>query len=162
MNLKYFPLFIFFLIPLSVFSQSKSLNFDLKYEVTSNDFLLVADTADHKMGKAEGIGSVIFNDGTQGTVKVYFIYDYVKGNGDFIEYYDITLSDGSLLTIQAKGQSIGASSDGTAPLFTGTVTITGGNGKYEGVYGTGSVSGNRNESLISGAKVKLSFNITTR
>ena len=145
-----------------VLSQSNSLKFDIKYEVTSNDFLLVADTTDHKMGKAEGTGSVMFSDGTQGVCNVYFIYDYLDGNGDFIEYYDIKMNDGSLLTVQAKGQSIGASKDGTAPLFTGAVTITGGSGKYEGVFGSGSVSGNRHQELVDGAKVKMSFNISIK
>jgi hypothetical protein len=161
--MKYILHFVLlFVIFSSVFSQSNSLKLDLKYEVTNNDFLFVADTTNHKMGKAEGNGSVIFSDGTQGIVKVYFIYDYMNGNGDFIEYYDITMNDGSQLTVQAKGQSIGASLGGKAPLFTGTANITGGSGKFEGVYGTGSVSGNRNESLMDGAKVKMSFTINTK
>ncbi|HJY64983.1 MAG TPA: hypothetical protein VJ455_12570 [Ignavibacteria bacterium] len=159
MKLLYIFVLIIF-ISISVFSQTNTLKFDLKYEITTNDFITVNDTADHKIGRATGLGSVIFSDGTQGLVKVYFIYDYIKGNGDFTEYYDITLiGDTSKLTVQAKGESIG-SSNGYAPLFTGTVTISGGSGKFEGLYGEGSCSGNRNESLITGAVVKMSFTIS--
>jgi hypothetical protein len=159
MNFK--NLLLFFIIPLSVYAQSSTLKFDIKYEITNNDYVMVSDTNNHVVGKATGNGSIMFSDGTQGIVKVFFIYDYQFGNGDFTEYYDIETSDGSKLTVQAKGKSIGAS-NGTAPLFTGIVQITGGSGKYEGVYGTGSVTGNRNEALNDGAKVKLSFNITTK
>ena len=146
----------------TAFSQPNTLKFDLKYQITSNDFMMIDDTTDHKIGKAAGNGSIIFSDGAQGIVKVYFTYDYISGNGDFTEYYDITLNDdGSKLTVQAKGKSVG-SSNGYAPLFTGTVIITGGSGRFESLYGEGSVSGNRNESLIDGAVVKMSFSISTR
>jgi hypothetical protein len=130
----------------------------MKYGITSNNYISVNDTNDHRIGKATGEGSVLFSDGTNAKVSVYFIYDYLKGNGDFTEYYDINLNDGSSLTVQAKGQSVG-SSNGIAPLFTGNVTITGGSGKFEGVYGEGTMTGNRNEALIDGATVKLSFTI---
>lgn len=152
---------LFVLLPLSVFSQSNTLKFDLKYEIISNDYLTINDTLNHKIGKAAGTGSVIFSDGTQGIVKVCFIYDYIGGNGDFTEYYDIKLTDGSELTVQAKGQSLGSKTD-YAPIFTGKVTITGGSGIFEGKYGDGTCTGNRNESLTEGAKVKLSFTINIK
>ena len=152
---------IFGSISFNAFAQQNSLKLDLKYEITKNDFITVNDTTNHVLGFAEGSGSVIFNDGKQGTVSVYFVYDYLFGNGDFTEYYDIIRNDdGSKLTLQAKGKSVG-SSNGYAPLFTGSVIITGGNGVYEGLYGEGSCTGNRNESLTDGAKVKMSFTIST-
>jgi hypothetical protein len=154
-------LILFVLIPLSVYSQSNTLKFDLKYEIISNDYFTVNDTLNHKIGKAAGTGSVIFSDGTQGIMKVCFIYDYTGGNGDFTEYYNITLTDGSELTVQAKGQSLGSKTD-YSPIFTGKVTITGGSGIYEGRNGDGTVTGNRNESLTEGAIVKLSFTINTK
>jgi hypothetical protein len=157
-----FLLSFIILIQAIVFAQPNTLKFDLKYQITSNDYITVDDTTNHKMGKATGSGSVILSDGTQGVVKVYFVYDYINGNGDFTEYYDITLNgDGSKLTLQAKGKAVG-STEGYAPLFTGTVTLTGGSGRFEGLYGEGSVSGNRNESLVKGAVVKMSFSISAR
>ena len=143
------------------FSQSRTLKFEMKYGITSNDYILVNDTNDHRIGKASGEGTVLFNDGTNAKVKVYFVYDYIKGNGNFTEYYDISFSDGSTLTVQAVGQSVG-SSDGLTPLFTGNVSITGGNGKYEGIHGEGTMTGNRNEALNDGATVKLSFTINLK
>jgi hypothetical protein len=159
MKIYQFTFFIL-LFPILSFAQPNTLKFDIKYEIISNDCLTVEDTANHFIGKAAGTGAVIFADGSQGTVKVFFIYDYINGNGNFTEYYDITmLADTSKLTVQAKGHSVGSSQDGSSPLFTGAVTITGGSGKFEGIYGTGSVTGNRNKSLEYGAKVKMSFNI---
>jgi hypothetical protein len=133
----------------------------MKYGITNNDYILVNDTNDHRIGKASGEGSVLFGDGVNAKVKVYFVYDYVRGNGNFTEYYDISFIDGSTLTVQAVGQAVG-SSNGIAPLFTGSVSITGGSGKYEGVYGEGSMTGNRNEALNDGATVKLSFTINLK
>ncbi len=162
LKLKFFMIkkifLLFFLIGLisGLFSQTKDLKFDMKYQITSNDFLVVNDTLNHKMGKAEGSGSAAFSDGSDAIVKVYFIYDYKNGNGDFIEYYNLTFKDGSSLIVKAKGRSLG-STDESMPLFTADVSVTGGTGVYEGARGTGSMSGNRKNILESGSTVKLSF-----
>jgi hypothetical protein len=159
--MKKLILFLFFAVILtgSVFSQLRELKFDMKYQIISNDFLIINDTLDHKIGKAAGVGIVAFKDGSSAQVKVFFIYDYIKGNGEFIEYYNLTFLDGSTLTIQAKGRSFG-STDESMPLFTAKVTVTGGTGVYEGFSGTGSMSGNRKNILDNGAVVKLSFDIS--
>jgi hypothetical protein len=151
-------LLLYFSFGLTVYlsSQPKDLKFDMKYQITSNDFLVVNDTLNHKIGKAEGSGSAAFSDESDASVKVYFIYDYTNGNGDFIEYYNLTFKDGSTLTVKAKGRSLG-STDESMPLFQADVSVTGGTGIYEGAKGTGSMSGNRKNILESGSTVKLSF-----
>jgi hypothetical protein len=158
--MKKLILFLLFAVMLTgnVFSQLRELKFDMKYQIISNDFLIINDTLDHKIGKAAGVGSAAFKDGSSAQVKVFFIYDYIKGNGDFIEYYDLTFLDGSTLTIRAKGRSFG-STDESMPLFTAQVNLTGGTGIYAGYSGTGSMSGNRKNILDNGAVVKLSFDI---
>jgi len=140
------------------FSQTKELKFDMKYQIISNDFLIINDSLNHKIGKAAGTGSALFKDGTNAEVRIFFIYDYVKGNGDFIEYYLLTFPDESTLTIQAKGRSFG-STDESMPLFTAQVIIAGGTGAYANFKGTGGMSGNRKNILESGSIVKLSFDI---
>jgi hypothetical protein len=140
----------------NLFPQTKELRFDMKYQIISNDFLVVNDTLNHKIGKAAGVGSAALKDGSSAEVKVFFIYDYTNGNGDFIEYYNLTFKDGSTLTVKAKGRSLG-SFDGSMPLFQADVTVTGGTGVYAGARGTGVMSGNRQNILESGSTVKLSF-----
>jgi len=153
---------IFFILACNnLFSQGKELKFDMKYQINNNDFTIVNDSSDHKIGKATGNGSVLLKDGSSAEVKVYFIYDYVKGNGDFIEYYYMTFTDGSTLTIRAKGRSFG-STDESMPLFNAQVQITGGTGTYANTNGSGSFSGNRKDALENGAIVKLSFNISLK
>jgi hypothetical protein len=146
------------LLCINGFSQPKDLKFDMKYQIISNDFLVINDSLNHKIGKAAGIGSAAFKDGSNAEVKIFFVYDYVNGNGDFIEYYLLTFPDKSTLTIQAKGRSFG-SSDESMPLFTAQVNVTGGSGVYEHFKGTGGMSGNRKNILDSGSIVKLSFDI---
>lgn len=154
------PLTILF-AAISIYSQGKELKFDMKYQINNNDFTIINDSSDHKIGKATGNGSAMIKDGGSSEVKVYFIYDYIKGNGDFIEYYYMTFQDGSTLTIRAKGRSFG-STDESMLLFNAQVQITGGTGTYANISGSGSFSGNRKDALENGAIVKLSFNITTK
>jgi hypothetical protein len=160
---KYFfyVAFLLTVLCIEVQSQSRELKFDMKYQVNNNDFTIINDSTDHKIGKATGNGSAMVKDGSSAEVKVYFIYDYVKGNGEFIEYYYMTFQDGSTLTIRAKGRSFG-STDESMPLFNAQVQITGGTGTYANISGSGSFSGNRKDALENGAIVKLSFNITTK
>jgi hypothetical protein len=153
--------FLFIFVCSNIYSQGKELKFDMKYQINNNDFTIINDSTDHKIGKATGDGSMSLKDGTSAVVKVYFIYDYVKGNGDFIEYYYITFTDGSTLTIRAQGRSFG-STDESMPLFNAQVKITGGTGTYANVSGSGSFSGNRKNALENGAIVKLSFNISLK
>ena len=148
-------------VSLSIHSQGKEVKFDMKYQINNNDFTIINDSSDHKIGKATGDGSLLLKDGTSAEVKVYFIYDYVKGNGDFIEYYYMTFPDGSTLTIRAKGRSFG-STDESMPLFNAQVQITGGTGTWANINGSGSFSGNRKDALENGAIVKLSFNISLK
>lgn len=156
-----FVLFFLNILIISCLSQNKELRFDMKYQINNNDFTIINDSSEHKIGKATGSGSAMIKDGGSAEVKVYFIYDYVKGNGDFIEYYYMTFQEGSTLTIRAKGRSFG-STDESMPLFNAQVQITGGTGTYANVTGSGSFSGNRKDALENDAIVKLSFNITTK
>jgi len=155
-------IFLFYLtlsFCLNLSAQTKDLKFEMKYQIYSNDYLIVTDTINHKVGKAAGTGSVLFDDGSTALVKVFFIYDYINGNGDFIEYYCLTFPDSSTLTLQAKGKSFG-SSDESMPLFTAQVNVTGCSGIYAGYKGSGNFTGNRRNVLENGSIVKLSFDIS--
>ena len=133
----------------------------MKYQITGNDYMIVNDTINHKMGKAMGSGSAMLSDGSSAIVQVFFIYDYVNGNGDFIEYYKMNFKDSSTLFIQAKGRSFG-STDESMPLFNASVTVIDGTGIYENAKGMGTMTGNRKNILDDGAVVKLSFTISLK
>ena len=139
-------------------AQQKNLKLDMKYQILSNNFQVVNDSLDHKLGVATGSGSAMLKDGSNADVKVFFIYDYFAGDGNFTEYYVVTLTDGSKISIKAEGKSIG-SLNGKDPLFSAKVTVYGGTGIYDSAHGYGTMTGNRREELISGTIVKLSFDI---
>ena len=100
-------------------------------------------------------------DGTNASVKVFFVYDYTGGNGNFTEYDVLTFADSSTITVQAIGQSMG-SFRGKDPLFSAVVTVIGGTGVYDSITGDGSMTGNRSEALKDGVQVKLSFTINIK
>ena len=159
MNIK-FGLIIFVLIILVnvLDAQPKNLKFDMRYQIKRNDFVIVNDSTHHRMGMATGNGNALMADGTNASVSVYFVYDYISGNGNFIEYDVLTFPDNSTLTVQSVGQSIG-SFKGKDPLFSASVLIIGGTGNYDGATGDGSMTGNRQEALNEGVVVKLSFTV---
>jgi len=146
----------------SGYAFQNNLKFDMKYRVLGNNFLIIDDVPNHKIGMATGVGSLIFKDGSGANVKVNFIYDYTEGNGEFDEYYTITFPDSSRLTLSAAGKTIGSSVNGSDPLFSEDITVTGGTGTYFGAKGDGSATGNRREALENDAIVKLSFDVTIR
>gem|GEM_PF-2218683 len=143
------------------YAQQKNLKLDMKYQILSNNFQVVSDSLDHKIGRAIGSGSAMLKDQATAEVKVFFIYDYFDGNGFFTEYYILTFADGSKITIKAEGKSTGSIKE-KDPLFAAKVTVTGGTGIYQGSQGYGSMTGNRREELTSGTIVKLSFDITLK
>ena len=142
-------------------AQSKTLKFDMRYQVSKNDVAIVNDSLHHRMGLATGSGNALFADGTNAAVSVFFVYDYTSGNGSFIEYDILTFPDNSTITVQSLGQSMG-SFQGKDPLFSATVSVIGGTGSYNGAAGDGSMTGNRQEALKDGVTVKLSFTINLK
>jgi hypothetical protein len=159
-KLKYFLLFMLLLI-CAAHAQPKTLKFDMKYQVQKNDFAVVSDSLHHRMGLATGSGNALFADGTNASVKVFFVYDYTGGNGNFTEYDVLTFPDNSTITVQSIGQSMG-SFRGRDPLFSANVSVVGGTGLYDGTSGDGSMTGNRQEALKDGAIVKLSFTVNIK
>jgi hypothetical protein len=162
MKTKLSFLFVLLLVSANILNaQPNTLKFDMKYQVQKNDFVIVNDSLHHRMGLATGSGNALLLDGSNASVKVYFIYDYTGGNGNFAEYDVLMFQDSSTITLQSLGQSIG-SVKGKDPLFSAVVTVTGGTGVYDGVTGDGSMSGNRDEALKDGVVVKLSFTVNLK
>lgn len=111
----------------------------------------VGDIDGHAMSVVKASGLVSFADGGVGTTTFTTITDYVKGTGDIVRVYQgITYNDGSQLWIKTTGTATvkGANTD-----LKGAVTILGGTGKFAGVKGEGTMTGERMQTLASGAEL---------
>jgi len=145
--------------PLDLTPANINLKFAMKYQITRTSFIQVPDTLDHRLGTATGTGVALFNDSISIPVQSYFIYDYVNGNGNFIDYYIFNFPNGSTFSVQAVGLSQGASGVGGNPLFQSTVRTVTGTGDFAGFTASGVMNGNRNEIVQDNAVVKLNFDL---
>jgi hypothetical protein len=74
---------------------------------------------------------------------IYYISvgDYIKGVGHLpLTYMNLTLSDGSVLWCKTV---VDAAPENGKTLMKGTVTVTGGSGRFAGANGDGSLAGQR-------------------
>jgi hypothetical protein len=152
-------LFVILIISAAIgsgYGQSENLKFALRYSIKNNYFESVNSATNHKMGVAKGTGIALLKSGTTINVDVFFIYDYINGAGTFIENYVLNFSNNSKITIRADGISYGSESD---PLFTATLTITGGTGEYTGIKGSGKLNGDRRQALKENTIVNMDFDI---
>ena len=108
----------------------------------------VGDADGHVVGLSRWSGLASFPDGSVGTVYWTVTSDYIKGAGSFLSYVNLTLKDGSVLWYKTTGST---KPDGTTSLFTGSVSVLGGKGRFEGAKGDGTLSGARVGPLETGA-----------
>src|SRR5580704_8673622 len=101
----------------------------------------VGDVEGHALYVVHYSGITSFPDGSTGTGSFVALLDYIKGAGPIVvNYSNATFNDGSVLWLKLIGT---AKVEGPKSLFTGTLTVTGGTGKYEGAKGDGTFSGAR-------------------
>jgi hypothetical protein len=81
------------------------------------------------------IGLASFPDGSVASVNWTLTGDDTKGDGTWMTYVNVALLDGSVLRYKATG-----SSKASGPI-TGSLTVLGGKGRFEGAKGDGSISG---------------------
>jgi hypothetical protein len=155
-NFLFLVIISVFLITFTCYSQTEKIHFGIKYSVKSHQFLMVNDIPNHKMGLASGTGVAFMKDERTANVDVFFIYDYINGAGTFFENYVVHMSDSSLITIKAEGNTYG---DEYNPMFTANVTITNGTGSYSGIKGTGKMTGDRKAVLNETTIINLYFDL---
>jgi hypothetical protein len=108
----------------------------------------VGDVDGHTMSLGRFSGLASFPDGSVGTVNDTFTNDYIKGTGAGLNYFNLTLKDGSTLwwTGTARGRP-----DGTTTIFPEfPVSVLRGTGRFEGAKGDGSQTGVRLTPLSAG------------
>jgi len=145
--------------PFDLTPQNINMKFSLKYQITQTSYIEVPDTLNHRLGTAIGTGIALFNDSISIPVKSYFVYDYVDGNGNFIDYYVFTFPNGSSFGVQALGIAQGSNATGNNPLFQSTTRTTVGTGDFANFIATGVMSGNRNIVVENNAQVRLTFDM---
>ena len=106
---------------------------------TSSQTQEVGDADGHVLGVARWSG-LAFPDESVATIHWTVTFDYAKGVGPFSAYVNLTFKDGSVLRYKVNGS---AKPDGTTSVFTGSIGVLGGNGRFEGAKGDGTMSGAR-------------------
>ena len=129
-------------------ARAETLKFRQVLHVASVQSQDVGDAAGHVMSLVRLTGLASFPDGSVGTAYFTAVTDYTNGAGPFSVYQNLTLNDGSAVWYKTDGT---AKMDGAITLFTGTLTVLGGKGRFQGAKGDGTVVGARLNPLNVGA-----------
>jgi hypothetical protein len=129
------------------------------YQAASVQSQDVGDIDGHAISVVRLSGLASFPDGSVGTDYSVGTTDYIKGSGSFFNYGGTTLNDGSVLRYSWKGT---ATVQGPKTSFTGTVTILGGKGRFDGAKGEGTVTGERLQALATGAQLYIDVTLNIK
>jgi hypothetical protein len=112
----------------------------------------VGDVPGHTLALIRTQGLVSFPDGSVGTSYWTVVTNYTNGSGPIpIDIGNITASDGSMLWFDFPGEGI---TQGGKTSVKGTLRVTGGTGKFAGMKGEGTWTGQRLQpSLAPGAEI---------
>ncbi len=125
------------------------LSFHVVTHATSVQFQQVGDVDGHTLGLNRQSGLVLFPDGSVGTTYFTAINDYTKDAGTYLAYYSITLNDGSILWFKVAGSA--KPNDTTITFPEAPVSVLRGTGRFDGVKGDGTFTGQRVTPLAAGA-----------
>ena len=117
---------------------------DVEYQVSAYlvrvEFIPIPDVEKHSIGLYERRGVAIFNNGETAAYHSRGTWDHIDENGTWQGYSILTFKDGS--TIIAKGSGNISKESGKLSTLTGKSEYIKGTGKYEGIKGNLSFSGN--------------------
>jgi hypothetical protein len=119
----------------------------------------IGDVDGHEASLARFTGLAFFPDHTVGEVRFVAATDYTNGVGTFTLYPILSFDDGSVLRLKSVGT---AAVDGAKTRFIGTVTVLGGEGRFAGASGDGSLTGTRHTALALGADLVSDYRINLR
>lgn len=114
-----------------------------KYKIASSIFkmevLPVPDVKGHVVGILERRGVAIYENGETAAYHSRLTFDSIKGQeGTYSGYCDISFADGSITMTKFQGTSSGIE----PRLIKGTAKYIKGTGRFEGIKGKASFSGN--------------------
>jgi hypothetical protein len=113
----------------------ETLKFRIVGHATSFQSEDVGDVDGHALILMRLSGLASFPDGSVAPVNWTLTGDDTKGDGTWMTYVNVALLDGSVLRYKATG-----SSKASGPI-TGSLTVLGGKGRFEGAKGDGSING---------------------
>jgi hypothetical protein len=137
-------------------SVDKTFKFRMITHITSAQSLEVGDVEGHAVSLARFSGVVLLPDDTVGTVQFATVTDYTNGAGAFTLYPVLTFDDGSALWLKSVGTGV---IDGAKTRFVGMTTVVGGTGRFEGVKGSGTLTGTRYTPLSVGADLVSDYTV---
>jgi hypothetical protein len=98
----------------------------------------IGDMDGHSLSLYQLPGIAFFPDGSTGTTLVIGTSDLAKGSGTLNGYATLNFSDGSAVYMKYSGT---IKTEGTKFPRSGTFTVVGGKGRYEGAKGDGTWEG---------------------
>jgi hypothetical protein len=113
----------------------ETLKFRIVGHATSFQSQDVGDVDGHALTLIRLSGLASFPDGSVGSVNWTLQGDDIKGDGTWMTYVNVTLLDGSILRYKATG-----SQKASGPI-TGSLSVLGGKGRFEGAKGDGTING---------------------
>ena len=144
----------------SIARADEVMNIHVVTHATSAQSQEVGDVDGHALGLVRQSGLALFADGSVGTTYFTATNDYTKGAGTYFAYYNLTLKDGSALWFKVTGL---AKPDETTTIFPeAPVSVIRGTGRFEGVKGDGTFTGQRVTPLAVGADLYADIVINLR
>jgi hypothetical protein len=137
----------------------ETLKFRSVYHVTAAQAQDIGDIDGHTMSLVRSSRLASFRDGSVAADNVVAGTDYIKGSGPFLAYGTLTLNDGSALWYKTNAM---AAVQGTKTNLSGTITIVGGKGRFEGAKGDGSMAGARLQTLAAGAEIYVDVTLNIK
>jgi hypothetical protein len=139
--------------------RDETLEFRMVTHVIWVESLEISDVEGHAASLARFSGLAFFADGTVGTASFVSTTDYTNGVGAFTLYPILTLPDGSVLWLKSVGRG---TVKGGMTQFTGTLSVVGGKGRFEGARGDGTLTGTRYTPLSVGADLVSDYTVHLR
>ncbi len=121
------------------------------YHFNKVEVVKVGDAPGHIVGVAEGSGLNSLDNGEVAAYSNKITFDYIDGSGTFEGYGLNTYEDGSVTVAKAQGTTK-ALPGGKVSLFEGTYFFLKGTGRFEGIKGSGSLTGKRIVPIGAGAE----------
>ena len=134
----------------------ETLRFRMVTHVISVQSLEVGDVDGHIASLARFSGLAFYTDGTGGVVNFVSLTDYTNGAGSFTLFPILSFDDGSELWVKSEGT---AKVDGSKTRFVGTLTVTGGKGRFAGAEGDGTLTGTRYTPIAVGADLVSDYTV---
>ncbi len=121
------------------------------YHFNKVEVVKVGDAPGHIVGVAEGSGLNSLDNGEVAAYSNKITIDYVDGSGTFEGYGVNSYEDGSVTVVKVQGTTT-ALPGGKVSLFKGTYSFVKGTVRFEGIKGSGSLTGKRVVPIGAGAE----------